>query len=126
MKHNDHPEFDFDNGWPKPPTPNGESLRDEGISRVVENTPEDYKARFHDACLTALAEKEWITSEDITAICGMPPNHPHAVGGLMYGLVTRGVLEPMGDAKSQRPASHAARPVAASALMPAFAIETWY
>jgi hypothetical protein len=103
-KRRPHPEFNFN-----PDDPNGESLRDEGIERVVGNTPEDYRENFRKAAKELISEGKLLTSEDITARCGMPPNHCHAVGGLMWGLVSSGLIEPVEDAKSKVPTSHAAR-----------------
>lgn len=85
-------------------------MRDEGIERVVNNTPDSYREAFNKTAEDNPELPEWFTSEDITRRCGMPPNHPHAVGGLMAGLIKRGVIEPVGDdAKSKVPSSHAAR-----------------
>ena len=84
-------------------------MRNEGIERVVDNTPEDYREAFRKAALELVAEGKLLTSEDITARCGMPPNHCHAVGGLIWGLVSSGLIEPVEDAKSKVPTSHAAR-----------------
>jgi hypothetical protein len=104
MKH--QAEFPFDDGGKKP---EGEKLRDEGIERVVDHTPKEYRDAFHKAAEQIISEGRWFTSEDITARCGMPPNHHHAVGGLMFGLVTGKIAEPVTDSKSRVPSSHAAR-----------------
>ena len=100
---------DDDDDKPKKKRKRGEELRDEGIGRVVGNTPEEYRDLFRQAARDIIGEGKFLTSEDITSRCGMPPNHCHAVGGLMYGFVTSGIIEPVTDAKSQVPTSHAAR-----------------
>jgi hypothetical protein len=117
VKRDDHPEFNFDDDdepkkpkKPEKPKPTGEELRDEGIERVVGNTPESYREAFNKTAEEDPELPEWFTSEDITRRCGMPPNHPHAVGGLISGLIKREVIEPVNDdAKSKVPSSHAAR-----------------
>ena len=91
--------FDFD----------GKARRDEGMERVLDNAGEDWRVGA-ERMVRAMRGKE-MTGEDIRIMCsgsGIIPHHSNAWGGLVSGLVTRGVLKPTGRYTSMRdPKSHA-------------------
>lgn len=86
----------------------GAALRDEGIARVTNNTPEAYQDRFLQELNRLVREGYQFTSEDITATIGMPPNHPNAVGAILNGATKSGLIRRVGYVQSVRPRSHAA------------------
>lgn len=89
---------------------NGEAARDEGIGRVVENTPEAYKLRLQAAFWYLVGSGEAFTAEDARPFVGDPPNHPNAYGGLWFGCVSRamkeGYVELVGHKSAERTRSH--------------------
>jgi len=84
----------------------GTELRDGGIKRVLEHTPDDYKAQFELAVMNLHSS---FTSDDVIKTVGMPPNHKNAVGALMNSLAKRKLIVKTGRyLKAQRPTRHAA------------------
>lgn len=77
--------------------------RFEGEDAVRGNTPLAYRAAFYGAVRDLLNEGTLqLTSEEVRARVGMPPNHPSAVGALMaaaakfYGLKRVGHRQAVG------------------------------
>ena len=64
-----------------------EQARNDGMSRVLHNTPEDYAKAFHRRFLDLMHTYRPYTSEDIVNVVGYPPNNPNAIGALMNSCV---------------------------------------
>lgn len=88
--------------------PLGKILRDAGIEKVTNNTPDDYRSVFERVLTTLAASREPFTSEDVTAVVGRPPNSPNTVGALFIGAAKRGLIRKCGYRQSVRPERHAA------------------
>ena len=88
--------------------PTGKTLRDAGVEKVTNNTPDDYRSVFERAIIALASSKEPFTSEDVTAMVGRPPNSPNTVGALFIGAAKRGLIRKCGYRQSVRPERHAA------------------
>lgn len=89
----------------------GRELRDEAFSRVLSNTPEDYKRAFADAVARFPAGRTF-TVEDVTEVVGRPPEgtHYNAVGAIVSGLARRGFMVSTGRmVNAARPGMHATK-----------------
>jgi hypothetical protein len=83
------------------------AARDEGINRVVAHTPEEFKIKVRQAAFQLAKIPRLFTAEDIRKITGDPPNHYKAMGGLVFGLVTSGLIKKVGFTQARRTSSHA-------------------
>lgn len=89
----------------------GRELRDEAFSRVLSNTPEDYKRAFADAVARFPAGRTF-TVEDVTEVVGRPPAgvHYNSVGALVSALAKRGLMVSTGRMlAAARPGMHATK-----------------
>lgn len=91
----------------------GPELKAEGMQQARDASDvQAWKARFTRA-VEQLAERgEPFTSEDVTALCGLPresqQNRNAAVGAMMSGMATKGVIRKTGRrVQSKLPRSHA-------------------
>lgn len=72
---------------PTGPPVSGEQRRDEGMGRVLFNTDQQYKVAFARQYRVVVNSGQPFTSEDITAVVGMPPGHRNAVGAQFSALL---------------------------------------
>jgi hypothetical protein len=77
------------------------------MTQVILHTDASYKEAFDEAVWSLAREGREFTSEDVTAIVGMPPNHPNAVGALTRASAVRYGCEKVGRAKARRSNQHA-------------------
>lgn len=75
------------NGLKAGPPRTGEQRRDEAMAQVLDRTPEEYKAAFAARYSALVRSGEPFTSEDVTALVGMPPGHQNAVGAQFSALL---------------------------------------
>jgi alkylated DNA nucleotide flippase Atl1 len=86
----------------------GERRKARGIKRVASKTPTYYQQAFERAVRALASSGRMFTSEAVTALVGQPPNHPNAVGAMMNGLASQGVIRKTGNyTKAQRDKRHA-------------------
>lgn len=87
----------------------GETLRDKGIEQVLDNAGEDW--RISAERLVRSMRGQEATGEDIREACikaGISPHHSNSWGGLVAGLVKRGLIQATGRYTAMRdPKSHA-------------------
>ena len=97
-------------------TTEGEDLRDEGMQRALDRLPGAYRAEFIAQWNILTTFNIKFTSEDVTAVVGMPfvagsPSNG-CVGALTRMCAERGkslgLLRQVGVRKAKRPISHAA------------------
>lgn len=94
--------------------PEGEVLKEEGMERAREAFDvQRWRQAFVETVEMLAREGAPFTSEDVTAIVGLPrdtqQNRNSAVGAMMNGLARRGVIRKTGQrVKSTRPQSHSA------------------
>ena len=100
MEQHQH-KFEFD----KPPNV---TLRDAGVEQVIRNTPDDYRSSFRKVLGAMAADGRQFTSEDVTAVVGLPPNNHNTVGALFLGAAKKGIIRKCGYRQSVRPERHAA------------------
>jgi hypothetical protein len=90
---------------------NGREARDEGMGRVLENTPEYFRWKLYMVFWTLVDSGLPFTAEDARPWTGDPPNHPNAYGANWSVLVNRafreGVIVVVGWTKADRTKSHA-------------------
>lgn len=66
----------------------GEWLKAKGIAQVTAHTKEEWKSLFRLHALEILHSTGSVTSSEVLAIIGPPPNHPNATGAAMHALAT--------------------------------------
>lgn len=90
--------------------PTGEQLKQEGMNRVITNSPDEYKQAFSEAIAARASTGTPFTAEDVTEICGYPPqgSHPNLVGALVSKAAKELGLTRLGYITSRRKRSHAA------------------
>ena len=69
------------------PPVSGAERRDIGMAKVLKYTAEEYKDEFAKAYLLVMGSDQPFTSENITAMVGMPPGHQNAVGAQFSALL---------------------------------------
>lgn len=86
----------------------GRQLRDEGMARVLDHTPDEWKNQFEHAIEVLAAKLESFTVVDVRLICGDPPGHPNAFGAMMGSALKRGLIKQLKDdpIHSPRPSAH--------------------
>jgi len=97
-------------GWEQLSLFEGEQRKTRGQAHALDAQPDWTPAAI--AWVRELPEGETFTTEDITAALGLPRVVPGAfrngaVGGLIPALKARGLIVPVGYAKSKRKRSHA-------------------
>lgn len=90
-------------------TPSGEQLKEAGCTKVLASD-EDFQTAFNLEAAVQLGRNGFVTSETVTNVVGMPPNHlhPSLVGAVMRQFVLSNRLVPSGYVKARRPKSHSA------------------
>lgn len=73
------------------PPESGERRRDIGMEKVLSHTDASYKKVFAEQYRIVVNSGEPFTSEDVTAVVGMPPGHVNAVGAQFSALVGRDI-----------------------------------
>lgn len=86
----------------------GEALRDEGMSRVLENAGDAFKAHVYNLIWT-LPEGWTGTGEDIRMMASVYPHRPQAWGAIINAAGLRGWLRPTGQYRKMRQRSSHAR-----------------
>jgi hypothetical protein len=74
---------------------------------VRSHTPSEYQDAFEAAVAEFVSKGQDFTSEDVTAIVGMPPNNPNAVGALTRSSAIRYGCVKVSRTKATRPGQHA-------------------
>lgn len=84
----------------------GEQRRDTGMAQVISSTPEEYRQAFTAEYYRVMNSGQPFTSEDITRVVGMPPNHQNAVGAIFgslnSALVKEGRVQYLRHVKAER------------------------
>jgi hypothetical protein len=84
----------------------GARRRDDGIDRVLRNTPEWYKFQVYMVFWFLLDTGLPFDSQNARYLIGDPPNHHNAIGGVWFGLVKRamreGYLQVIGSTSARR------------------------
>ena len=85
---------------------NGAELRDDGASRVSDNTPGWWRNKC-DAAIAQLAAKgQPFTADDVRAVTGDPPNHPNAMGARFLTAARSKLIERVGYKRPARASRH--------------------
>lgn len=85
----------------------GEALRDAGIARVLDHTPESWKNAALEAITSLATSGRGFTAEDVREIAGDPPGHYNAMGAAVRAAATRGLIRKVGFTKATRASLHA-------------------
>jgi hypothetical protein len=88
----------------------GETRKAEGIDRVKKHADPTYAAAFLAVLRRRATEPGAFTSEDITAVIGLPSTgHPSVIGALMNAEARAGIIRKTGRyVHAERPNRHAA------------------
>lgn len=86
----------------------GERLKAEGQAGVTANTPDGWRTSF-DGWVEHLPTGSEFTATDVLEGVGYPPRevHPNTIGARLTALAKRGIIDPVGYRKSERPQRHA-------------------
>lgn len=85
------------------------ALKEQGMQQASRNADQQWKDRFDKALQTLAAAGTEFTSEDVTAVTGLPPSgSPSAVGARMNAAAKRGLIVRVGLRNARRAKSHAA------------------
>lgn len=89
-------------------TGDGQRLKDEGIARVLQHTPEEWKEITYANVVEFLRTHHSYCADDLWWFHLMPyePVNHNAIGGLTQGLVAAGFIRPVGSMKSCRDKAH--------------------
>jgi hypothetical protein len=92
-----------------PPEGEGERRKADGIARVMANTPTEWGQLFDDTLALLAASGAPFTSEDVTALVGLPPpgTHRSAVGARMNAAARAGRITRVGYVQAKRANQHA-------------------
>lgn len=85
----------------------GRALRDDGVSRVDANTPDDWKSAVQMQIAKLAATGQPFTAENVRRVVGDPPNHPNAMGAQFISACRANVIEKVGYVNPARPTRHA-------------------
>lgn len=86
-----------------------EEAKRAGIAEVLGHTKMSWQFAMLHAATQLVKEGKTFTSEDLTDLVGMPPNHPSAVGAVIGGIVRQLGLKSCGRVNGKHPKSHAAK-----------------
>jgi hypothetical protein len=87
----------------------GYTLKEKGCSKVIDNTPDDWKDAAL-AIIKAMASSGMtFHAEDVRGLVGDPPNHPNAFGALFNAATKTGLIIRIGDVIAKRDNAHARR-----------------
>ncbi len=87
----------------------GYTLKEKGCSKVIDNTPDDWKDAAL-AIIKAMASSGMtFHAEDVRGLVGDPPNHPNAFGAVFNAAAKTGLIIRIGDVIAKRDNAHARR-----------------
>jgi hypothetical protein len=87
----------------------GYNLKESGCSKVIDNTPEDWKEATM-AIIKAMASSGMtFNAEDVRKLAGDPPNHPNAFGAIFNAATRLKLIVRVGDIIAKRDNAHARR-----------------
>ncbi len=87
----------------------GYTLKEKGCSKVMDNTPDDWKEAAL-AIIKAMASSGMtFHAEDVRGLVGDPPNHPNAFGAVFNVAAKTGLIIRIGDVMAKRDNAHARR-----------------
>jgi hypothetical protein len=87
----------------------GYYLKESGCSKVIDNTPDDWKDATM-AIIKAMASSGMtFHAEDVRKLAGDPPNHPNAFGAMFNAAVKMKLIVRVGDIMATRDNAHARR-----------------
>ncbi len=87
----------------------GYTLKEKGCSKVIDNTPDDWKDAAL-AIIKAMASSGMtFHAEDVRGLVGDPPNHPNAFGAVFNVAAKTGLIIRIGDVMAKRDNAHARR-----------------
>jgi hypothetical protein len=87
----------------------GYTLKEKGCSKVMDNTPDDWKDAAL-AIIKAMASSGMtFHAEDVRGLVGDPPNHPNAFGAVFNAAAKTGLIIRIGDVMAKRDNAHARR-----------------
>jgi hypothetical protein len=87
----------------------GYTLKEKGCSKVMDNTPDDWKEAAL-AIIKAMASSGMtFHAEDVRGLVGDPPNHPNAFGAIFNVAAKTGLIIRIGDVMAKRDNAHARR-----------------
>jgi hypothetical protein len=87
----------------------GYTLKEKGCSKVIDNTPDDWKDAAL-AIIKAMASSGMtFHAEDVRGLVGDPPNHPNAFGAIFNVAAKTGLIIRIGDVMAKRDNAHARR-----------------
>lgn len=84
----------------------GTTLRDLGVYRVSQNTPQTWKDSGLSIIMCLVANGNEITAEDVRDWVGEPPS-PNAMGALFLTACRAGIVVKVGYRQAKRPQRHA-------------------
>ena len=84
----------------------GEWLRDQGITQVLEHTPDSWVTAFEEKAASLLWNQGSFTAEEVVGQIGPPPNHLNAIGAVCRAYARRNDLIGSYE-KALNPAAHA-------------------
>ena len=67
----------------------GEWLRDQGITQVLEHTPDSWVTAFEEKAASLLWNQGSFTAEEVVSRIGPPPNHLNAIGAVFRAYARR-------------------------------------
>ena len=73
-------------------TESGEYLKEQGCTKVLENTPDQWVADFEQQATALLRTAGSFTAEEVVTMIGQPPNHSNAIGAACRQFVKRNGL----------------------------------
>ena len=84
----------------------GEWLRDQGITQVIEHTPDSWVEAFEEKAASLMWTQGSFTAEEVVSRIGPPPNHLNAIGAVCRAYARRNDLVGSYE-KATNPAAHA-------------------
>ena len=84
----------------------GEWLRDQGITQVLEHTPDSWVTAFEEKAASLMWTQGSFTAEEVVSQIGPPPNHLNAIGAVCRAYARRNDLVGSYE-KATNPAAHA-------------------
>jgi hypothetical protein len=70
----------------------GEWLRDQGLTHILEHTPDSWVEAFEENAGRLLRTQGSFTAEEVVAHIGPPPNHVNAIGAVCRAYARRNDL----------------------------------
>lgn len=86
---------------------NGQTLRDEGIALVEENTDDAWNDEVDSVIETLANSRDSFTSDDVWANVSFLPHHNSSMGAAFNRAAKSGLIKKVGWVESRRPSAHA-------------------